>query len=255
MFWRTLTRSELGEVDKQTPILFPIAAIEQHGEHLPVDTDLLINEHFCRRLNKAMPDEVLIIPPVAVTCSQHHADFAGTLTTTHKVFFDYLESIIDSLIQQGFCKIILFNSHGGNQAIGQAVIESSGIRHPAAHLLMVSWWKLAREKLLSISESGFGGTGHACEFETSLVAAIGEEHNEDLVRASKINPTPLAPIPKWASGDLLTAPPVAYHRTMRALTGDGVFGNPSSYSAAKGEAITQAVIEELQTILQTTKAL
>lgn len=254
MYWRTRTRLELANVSKQTPVLLPIAAIEQHGDHLPVDTDLIINEHFCRRVDAALPDSILIAPPVAITCSGHHADFAGTLTVTHSVLFDYLQAVVDSIIQQGFLKIIIFNSHGGNQAIGQSVVESAGLCHPAAHLLMVNWWKLAREKLTALTDTGFGGTGHACEFETSLVAAIAAEQNEPhepLVRADHINPTPLEKTPAWAAGDLLHAPSVAYHRTMRELTGDGVFGDPSAYSAQKGEAITRAVVDELKEIVTT----
>jgi creatinine amidohydrolase len=249
MYWRDLTRLEIDGLDKKTPVVLPLAAIEQHGDHLPVDTDLKIGEHFCQHLDKAIGEEVLIVPPVAVTCSGHHLDFAGTLSVTHKVFFDYVSDLINSIIHQGFLKIILFNSHGGNQAIGQAIIESSGLLHPKAHLLMISWWKLASEKFQEISEAGFGGRGHACELETSVIAAADEK----MVRKDKIKHTPLAKMPKWARGDLLQAAPVGYHRTMREWTGDGVFGNPELFSAAKGRKITAVVVESMTQIIRDIK--
>lgn len=245
MYWRNLTRLEFAKLDKKIPVLLPITAIEQHGDHLPLDTDLRINEHFCHHLNEIVGEQLIIVPSIAVTCSGHHQDFAGTLTVSHKVFFDYIQEIIQSIFQQGFSKIILFNSHGGNQSIAQAIIESSGLQYPKNHLLMISWWKIANEALKEISESGFGGTGHACELETSVVAATDAK----AVRTEKIKNTGLADMPSWAKGDLLHAPKVSYHRTMREWTKDGVFGNPELFSAEKGRRITQAVVKELQKVI------
>ena len=245
MYWSNLTRLELSKFDKKTPVLLLIAAIEQHGEHLPLNTDLLIGEYFCKNLSAILKDRVLIAPSVAVACSGHHMDFTGTLSVTHSVFFNYLQDLLKSILSQGFTKIIIFNSHGGNQAIGQTLVESTGLLYPQSHLLMVSWWKLASEKLRLLNQSGFGGVGHACEFETSIVAAIDEK----LVRAHKIKNTGLQPMPDWARGDLLKAPAVAYHRSMRELTGDGVFGNPECFSIKKGQQITKIVVAELQRIV------
>ena len=246
MYWRNLTREEIAKINKKTPVLLPLAAIEQHGEHLPVDTDLRINEYFCQQLEKKISTKILIAPAVAVTCSGHHSDFAGTLTVSHKVLFDYVTEIICSILQQGFSKVLLFNSHGGNQAIGQAIIEHLGLRYPKAHLLMISWWKIANKDLKKISEAGFGGTGHACELETSLVAAA----NPQLIKKDKIKNTGLSPMPEWAKGDLLHSPNVHYHRTMREFTKDGVFGNPELFSVLKGKKVTSAVIKALKKIIE-----
>ena len=245
MYWRELTRLELGKIDKNIPVLLPLAAIEQHGEHLPVDTDLRINEHFCKHLDKQVTNKILIVPPVAVTCSGHHMEFAGTLSVSHKVFFDYISDIIESVIKQGFTKIILFNSHGGNQAIGQVILENVGLKHPKEHLFMISWWKIATEELEKLSESGFGGVGHACELETSIIAAATQQ----AVKKEKIKHTPLATMPKCTRGDLLHAAPVYYHRTMKEWTKDGVFGNPECFSIEKGQQITKIVVDNLKEII------
>ena len=70
---------------------------------------------------------------------------------------------------------MLLNSHGGNEAIGRVIVEKIGQRHPDAQIAMLTWWTLAHEALLDIRESGFGGVGHACEFETSLMLHLHPE--------------------------------------------------------------------------------
>ena len=86
MYWDQLTSVQLAALDKQTPVLLNIAAIEQHGAHLPVATDRMIGEYFSGLLNKEIGDKVLILPIVAVGCSDHHMGFCGTLTLSHSTF-------------------------------------------------------------------------------------------------------------------------------------------------------------------------
>ena len=90
MKWADLTTGDLDALSRDTPVILNIAAIEQHGPHLPVDTDLRIGGFFLDQLDQEMPDAQLILPPVCVGCSDHHLDFTGTLSIPHQVFQDYV---------------------------------------------------------------------------------------------------------------------------------------------------------------------
>lgn len=245
MYWDQLTSGQLAELDKQTPVLLNIAAIEQHGAHLPVATDRMIGEYFSSLLNEEIGDKVLILPIAAVGCSDHHMGFCGTLTLSHATFSAVVKEIIQSVLNHGFYNIILLNSHGGNQGIMQVIIEQLGYANPSAHILGASWWNVAKEELLKITETGPGGTGHACEFETSLMKAIAPHlvHESLIKQGSNV----------WAfpsvDGDLLTGPRISFYRTMKELTPNGVYGNPTKASAEKGIRIGQCVTAALKQLV------
>lgn len=245
MYWDQLTSGQLAALDKQTPVLLNIAAIEQHGAHLPVATDRMIGEYFSYLLNQQIGDKILILPIVAVGCSDHHMGFCGTLTLSHTTFASVVKEMIQSVLNHGFYNIILLNSHGGNQGIMQVIIEQLGYANPNAHILGASWWNVAKEELLKITETGPGGTGHACEFETSLMKVIAPK----LVHDSLIKPGANV----WAfpavDGDLLTGPKVSFYRTMKELTPNGVYGDPTTSSAEKGIRIGECVVAALKQLV------
>lgn len=245
MFWDQLTSVQLAALDKQTPVLLNIAAIEQHGAHLPVATDRLIGEYFSSLLNKEIGDKVLILPIVAVGCSDHHMGFCGTLTLSHTTFAAVVKEIIQSVINHGFYNIILLNSHGGNQGIMQVIIEQLGFANPNAHILGASWWNVAKEELLKITETGPGGTGHACEFETSLMKVIAP----NLVQESLIKQGANEFAFPSVDGDLLTGPKISFYRTMKELTPNGVYGDPTKSSAEKGVRIGEVVTAGLKQLV------
>ena len=242
MYWDQLSSKQIAALDKNIPVLLNIAAIEQHGAHLPVATDRLIGEHFSGLLNKEMEDKVLILPIVAVGCSDHHMDFSGTLSLSHNTFAAVVKEMIQSVLHHGFYNILLLNSHGGNQGIMQVIIEQLGFANPNAHILGASWWNVAKEELLKITETGPGGTGHACEFETSLMKVIAPQLVHDSLIKQGAN--------VWAfpsvDGDLLTGPKVSFYRTMKELTPNGVYGDPTKSSAAKGLQIGTSVTKALK---------
>lgn len=96
MKWQELSSPRLDAVDRNTPVIFNIAAIEQHGPHLPLDTDALIGRHFTDRIDAELGDQVLILPQLPVCCSRHHMAFAGTLTVRHETFLAYITDLLGS---------------------------------------------------------------------------------------------------------------------------------------------------------------
>ncbi len=240
MIWDELTSPQLDKLSRDVVVFVPIAATEQHGAHLPLATDRMIGWHFLTQLEASISDRILLLPPVAIGCSEHHMDFAGTLTVSHDAMISYLEDVIGSVSEHGFKHVVVFNSHGGNSAIAQVLVESLGPRFSGI-LLAITWWRLAIASLLAESKTGAGGVGHAGEFETSLMLLIAPHLvNMDLA-VEKANRKTYP----WAEGDLLRGSHISLYRSMQEMTPNGVFGDPTHSSAAQGQRITDIVVERL----------
>ncbi|MCA9187576.1 MAG: creatininase family protein [Pirellulaceae bacterium] len=245
MIWENLTSAAIDQLDRQIPVILPIAAIEQHGPHLPLATDKIINEHFCRQLENEISSQVLFLPTIAVTCSRHHMDFPGTLTVSHETLSRQVQETLSAVVEHGFRNLIIFNSHGGNQAVAGVILEQFGAAHPECRVAVATWWRIAADQLLPISETGPGGIGHACEFETSLVLLAAP----DLVDAKSIEGKHNTPTFAWAEGDLIRGAQASLFRTMKQMTPNGAYGDPRAASREKGVAITEIVVRKLRQLI------
>ena len=106
----------------------PIAAVEQHGRHLPVFTDSMLLGEVVRRAAEPLGDRVIWAPLLWLGNSHHHIDFAGTLSAAPRTYLDVLGDLIDNLVTHGFRRIVLLNGHGGNIVPAQP----GGLRGPPA---------------------------------------------------------------------------------------------------------------------------
>ena len=247
MKWSELKYRQLELVDRATPLVMNIAAIEQHGPHLPVGTDAMIGRHFSDCLDERLGHDILTLPQIAVCCSAHHMEFAGTLTVRHETLLAYLADVLSSALSHGFQTFVFLNSHGGNEAVGRVAVEKLGHLYPHAQVAMLTWWTMARDALRDIQESGFGGVGHACEFETSLMMRIAPE----LVDTAAIADPDLPQTYCWAQSDMLNAAAGVLYRSMKAQSGgSGTVGRPSFASADKGAKISDAVVDRLAAALR-----
>jgi creatinine amidohydrolase len=119
MNWHELTSPELVErVTEETVAVMALGAIEQHGPHLPLDTDTVIAEGLLAaalaRLDPAV--DVLALPTQAVGASDEHASFAGTLSLGAKPFAGLLEALGAAAARAGVRRVVWVNGHGGNRA-------------------------------------------------------------------------------------------------------------------------------------------
>ena len=245
MQWALLRRTELDAVDRDTPVVLVVAATEQHGEHLPLATDWMIGEAIVERVDREFGGRLLVLPTLRIGCSEHHMGFPGTLTLSHDTFRAWVSDVADSVVRHGFRRIVLLNSHGGNQAVNAVLAEQVGQRHANAEFVVANWWSLALADLAKIQEGGLGSVGHACEFETSLIQHLWP----DLVDMSQAADGGIQHRAPMMRSDLVHGRPAAVYRPFHELTENGVFGKPSLASASKGERVLMAAADGLKRLI------
>jgi len=127
------------------------------------------------------------------------------------------------------------------------ILEKWGSRNPDADIFMLTWWHVANKELRAMQESDFGGVGHACEFETSLLMYFAP----DLVRATALDYAPPAAVFEWAQADMLNAPCGSFYRSMKEISGgSGVAGSPQYASANKGKKISKLISSKIANMLE-----
>ena len=118
-----MTWPEIGDLSRDIPVLVPVAALEQHGHHMPVFTDSMLLGEVVRRVGEAMTDRVLIAPLMWLGNSHHHLDFPGTLSARPRVYLDLLNDMAENLLAHGFRRIVFLNGHGGNTTPGKQAYD------------------------------------------------------------------------------------------------------------------------------------
>jgi len=234
-------------VEKNAIAIVPVGAFEQHGRHLPLDTDVRLAEavakHAAERAEKnGIP--VTVTPVVWAAFSPHHMGFPGTITLSMDGFITVLRDICRCLAKHGFKKIFLLNGHGGNANIIRSVIQSlfleEGIRVVAA-----SYWDFAVGFIKEWRTSQPGGIDHACEMETALMLHLFP----DLVKKEEIKDTRWFPQTKYLTGDLTIGGVVATAFSLTEITPTGVAGSPEAATAAKGQELFEEIVEQFSKFL------
>ena len=223
--------------------VIPVATLEDHGYHLPIDTDVRIAETLAERAVLARADRALLLPTVTHGYTPHHMDFPGSITIDWKRFVDYLLDIGRSLIHHGLRRILFVNGHGSNVPLVEM----------AARLLMLerrdviagAFWYLSTpesaELLARTRESEEpGGIAHACELETSLYLAI----RPDLVQMDKA----VREIPDWESEHVWmdwSDGPLSIKGQWSGWTDSGVMGDATVATAEKGRIWLDRAVDEI----------
>jgi len=209
-----LTSPALAAPDAPTTVALPLGACEQHGPHLPLDTDTRIALAVAERIAAARP-AVVVAPPLAYGSSGEHQAFAGTLSTGPQALQTLLVELIRSATRT-FARVLLVNAHGGNAAVVAAVAAAQ--RDEGRD---VRAWHV-----------DLHGDAHAGRAETSAMLALTPEL-VDVERACRGATAPLA--------ELL---PRLRAEGVRPVSPNGVLGDPAGASAAEGEALLTRATEE-----------
>ena len=102
MLLQELSWPQINSIANTRPVVVPIAAVEQHGRHLPVFTDSMLLGEVVRRASLALEDRVIWTPLLWLGNSHHHLEFAGTLSAAPRTYLDLLGDLIDNLVGHGF---------------------------------------------------------------------------------------------------------------------------------------------------------
>jgi creatinine amidohydrolase len=225
-------------------VVVPIASLEQHGQHLPLLTDTLINAEIVRRAEVELGDDVLFLPLLWVGSSDHHMTMPGTISLRNDTYVHVLIDIVEDLIAHGFRRIFLLNSHGGNVTPGNTALYEVQLRHRDLQdlwLVLGSWFTLAGPQVAAIESLKQKHVTHSCELETSMILRLRPELVRlDAARGANI------PFPSvfW-SADSSGPSRVAVPRMFEQITATGALGHPEDATVAKGEELFAVTVREV----------
>jgi creatinine amidohydrolase len=250
MLWHEQSWKQIQALDKQLPVVVPIGSLEQHGHHLPLFVDSLQVAAVAEKVEKMMPDRVLLLPTFWLGSSHHHLDYPGTITVPPSLYSENIKWIARCILKAGFRRIFFLNGHGGNETpAAQALTELADEDDTAdgAQLAFASWWGVGRQAIKPEKlglETEF--ISHADEYETSFILAL----RPDLVRLAEAREGPPAIDNAWANTDYPYRSRVGVFHRMHRLTASGSMGKPSAATAEKGRAILNAVAEDVAAFLR-----
>jgi creatinine amidohydrolase len=227
-------------LSKDTPVVIPIAALEQHGHHLPVFTDSLLLGEVLRRAKERVADRVLFAPLTWLGNSDHHLDFAGTLSAAPRTYLDLLNGLAENFVRHGFRRIVFVNGHGGNDVPGrQAVFELRQRYRDRNDLLflMATYWGLGSKPWESFPSLRQREMGHACEWETSMILRIAPELVGDYRNAKPVE-----------FGDPFT--PASRGWITKDRTAPGHIGSPHLALEEKGEHLFNVFAADIVALLE-----
>lgn len=232
--WADMTWIDFQDADTANWIaVLPVAAIEQHGPHLPISTDAEIMSGYRARVMTALPKNlpVSFLPLQAVGLSPEHRDFPGTLTLSPETALRAWSEISDSVGRAGVRKIVFVSSHGGNNGLIEIVARELRARH-AMLAVTASFARFGYpDGLFSGGEIAHGF--HGGEIETSLMLAF----KPDLVRMNEIADFPSETLRMERDfKHLRAAKPAGFGWLAQDLNAQGAIGNARAATADKGRA-------------------
>ncbi|MDB5389133.1 MAG: crnA [Planctomycetaceae bacterium] len=243
MLLQEMTWPDVGKLSRDLPVVVPVAALEQHGGHLPVFTDSMLLGEVIRRVEEKMSTQVLITPLMWLGNSHHHIDFQGTLSASPRVYLDLLNDLAENLLTHGFRRLVFINGHGGNTTPGKQAVFEMRQRHRERKdllLLFATYWDSANPNA-GRSDLVQSQMGHACEWETSMIMRLAPHLVKDITKLENV-PFGFAFEPAYRGW-------ITKDRTV-----PGHIGDPKQASAEKGEYLFQTFTAGVMKFLEQAKA-
>jgi creatinine amidohydrolase/Fe(II)-dependent formamide hydrolase-like protein/7-cyano-7-deazaguanine synthase in queuosine biosynthesis len=226
--------------------MLPVGAIEQHGPHLPIDTDAFDAEYLAHEVAKtcAKPRPI-VLPLIAYGVSYHHADFSGTISISNETLAKLVYEVGMSAARNGITKLLIVNGHGGN---APALHFAAQLINRDAHIFTcVDTGETSDADVNAMAETP--SDIHAGEIETSTALAVRPE----LVRLDKARKY----VPRFSSRylDFSSKRSVDWYARTAKLSRSGVMGDPTKASREKGEKMWAVMIRNLVELVEHLKGM
>jgi creatinine amidohydrolase len=234
MLFAELTAPEIRSLAREsTLVIAPIAAMEQHGLHLPVSTDTILAGGVAAGVEQILHAQSLVLPVLWLGASDHHLPRGGTLTSPLPTYEQVLVDLLTPLLRDGFRRVLILNGHGGNIDPLRVALRRLDVDFPRAILTGAAYWDLASAELARLCVGPRQEMGHACEIETSMVLHL----RPDLVKLDRAKNDP-DDTPGGLEG-------LSWPRDFARRTDHGVVGYPELADAERGRLMLEAAVKKV----------
>lgn len=234
------TWPEIKEIDKDRVVLLPVGAMEDHGPHLPLDTDNLIITRIVEGVSAAIPAEVLLLPTIPFGFNEHHKDFPGVIYIQPETLMHFVADVAGSLAHHGFRRILILNGHGSNHPVLDLAARKTVIKTECL-CVSASYWNLMPDTLRAERRSAVGGMAHAGELETSIYLYFDPQHVQlDKARQAIVHTQES----RYLNLDLAGGARAMVMQWWSAQSEDGTMGDPTVADAERGKLFFEAAVRE-----------
>jgi creatinine amidohydrolase len=232
-----MTWPEVRQLDRdQTLVVAPVASCEQHSHHLPTFTDSILVGCVADAVENSLAQKLLLLPVQWLGASDHHQPFGATITATVDHHIDILVDIVESVLVDGFRRILLLNGHGGNTDTMRIALRRLQPRYPDRILAGACYWDLCEKEWMELARGPRKTMGHACEFETAMMMHLRPES----VRHQDIKDDH-QPLPTELRG-------LGVARDFSQMTSPGAIGYPSLATPEVGKQFFQAATDRTREV-------
>ena len=239
-----LTWPEMREAIAQQPVvLLPFGTVEDHGPHLPINTDNVIVEAICLEAARRAGADVLVMPLVAYGLDEHHMDFPGTVSVDIQTLLAYVADVAISVARHGFTHVLIVNGHGSNEPIAdlaaRRVVLETGVICGAMSPNAAIDPTLAEPVYSQMRQSAPGGVAHAGEYETAMMLHLRPDlvHMDRAVREMgqlKLD---------YFNWDYSEPSVLSWQDWWSRMSESGVCGDPTVATAEFGQALFERTVE------------
>lgn len=239
--WERMTAPELRALAaRDAVVVLPVASLEQHGPHLPVWTDSFIGHAVAVRGAELAADvPAVVLPPMWMGLSEHHFPFGGTVSLDYATFAGVLRCVTRSILADGFARLLLLNSHGGN--IEPLAVSARELAHEFGIPVVTTTITRLAPEAVKAALTTQPGMQHACEAETSLWLHLDAAQVRQAEVAGSVSPG------GFAAGEQAAT---RFWSFAERAPVTGVRGDPRAATAAKGAAMFEAMAEGLAAMLR-----
>jgi len=210
-------------------IVLPLGAVEEHGRHLGVGTDMIEAEAIAHGVGKV--SSVIVAPTLNYGMAMAQMGFTGTLSLQPKTLSAVIEDLLRAMHRHGFRRVLIVNGHGGNGSPIGCAVQGIAQELPGLRVKKFDWWLDAEAYKVVIDMTGEQDGSHAGAGETSFMMAVRPQ----AVKLQRLtgNDAPIVP-----SREIPTT------HNFRQLYPDGIMGNhPANASMEAGAALLNKCIE------------